>query len=279
MAVRVVTDSACDLPQELAEELRIEVVPLTIRFGEEEYTDRVDLSGEEFYAKLRTSQKLPETAAPAPGAFEAAFRRCIDDGADGIVCVNLSSGVSATMQSAENAARAMEGTVPIKVIDSRSVTMGLGFEAAEAARAAAAGKGLDDIAGLVEDMTPRTHVYGVLDTLEYLKKGGRIGGAQAFLGTLLSIKPIIDFSTGVVEAESRQRTRGKALRHVAGLVAKHAPIEHLAVMHAEATDVEDFLALIAEHHPREQTHIGLIGATIGTHAGPGVIGVSLVSAR
>jgi DegV family protein with EDD domain len=274
--VRVVTDSACDLPKELADQLGIEIVPLTIRFGSEEYTDRLTITAAEFYEKLRTTADLPETAAPSPGAYEEAFNRLADDGADGIVCACLSSGLSATMQSAENAARAVGDRITVRVIDSRSITMGLGTQVVEAARAAAAGRGLDDVAGVVEDLIPRTRVHGVLDTLEFLKKGGRIGSAQAMLGTLLSIKPVLDLSTGVVEAESRQRTRGKALRHLAEMVTRHGAITHVAVMHGDAPDVDAFLDLLAPHYPRDDIHVGLIGATIGTHGGPGIIGVTYV---
>ena len=274
--VRVVTDSACDLPADLVDDLGIEVVPLTIRFGDEEYTDRRTITGAQFYEKLRTVAELPETAAPSPGAYEEVFRRLAQDGADGIVCVCLSSGLSATMQSAENAARAVGDEIAVRVIDSHSITMGLGTQVVEAARAARAGRGLDDVAGVVEELIPRTRVYGVLDTLEFLKKGGRIGSAQAMLGTLLSIKPVLDLSTGVVEAESRQRTRGKALRHLAEMVTRHGAVGHLAVMHGDAPDVDAFVDLLTARYDRAEIHVGLIGATIGTHGGPGIMGVTFV---
>ncbi|CAN5680024.1 DegV family protein [soil metagenome] len=274
MAVRVVTDSACDLPDDLAAELGVEIVPLSIRFGDTEYVDRQDLSPAAFYAKLATSAVLPETAAPSPGAFETAFRKVLDEGADAIVCVNISSSLSATMQSARNAATALGDAAEVAVVDSRSVSWGLGSQVIAAAKAAADGAGLDEVAALVEDMVPRTRVYCALDTLENLKKGGRIGGAQALLGTLLSIKPVIDVSSGEVEEAGKPRTRTKALRFLAEMVARQGAVENLAVMHGGAPDVEQFIEFLAPICPRELIHVGEIGATIGTHAGPRVMGAT-----
>ncbi len=273
MAVRVVTDSASDLTDELAAELEVEVVPLSIRFGEEEYVDRRDLTPAAFYAKLASSSVLPETAAPSPGAFQTAFGKAFDAGADAVVCINISSGVSATMQSAKTAADDLDGA-DIRIVDSRSVTWGLGSQVVAAARAAAGGATADEVVTLVEDMIPRTRVFGALDTLENLKKGGRVGGAQALLGTLLSIKPVIDISSGVVEEAGKPRTRSKALKFLADKVAQHGDVENLAVMHGSAPDVEQFLDLLAPLFPREQIHVGEIGATIGVHGGPRVMGVT-----
>jgi DegV family protein with EDD domain len=279
MGVRVVTDSACDLPEAIAEELDIRIVPLTIRFGEEEYVDREELSASDFYKKMSSTAAFPETAAPSPGAFEAAFRAAAEDGADGVLCVNLSSDLSATLQSAQNAARAIGDDIPVRVVDSKSITMGLGMMCIQAARAARDGASLDDLAAMVEELVPRTRVYGALDTLENLKKGGRIGGAQALMGSLLSIKPIIDISTGKVEQESKQRTRAKALRYLAQKVAEHGHVENLAALHGGASDFDELLDLLAEHYPRDEILTGEIGATIGTHGGLGVVGVTFQVAR
>src|SRR4051812_1827988 len=190
MTVRIVTDSACDLTSGEADELGVDIVPLSIRFGDKEFTDRVDLSVEEFYRRLAESAELPETAAPSPGAFEQVFRRAAENGADAVVCIDLSSELSATIQSAQNAARAVSDAIDVRVVDSRSITMGLGSQVIAAAEAARDGAPVDSIEAMVEDMATRTHVLGCLDTLENLKKGGRIGNAQALLGNLLSIKPL-----------------------------------------------------------------------------------------
>ena len=273
MSVRIVTDSAADLPADEVERLGLEVVPLSIRFGADEYTDGVDLSVSQFYDKLASSSDLPETSAPAPGLFEAAFRRQAEAGADAVVCINLSSGLSATFQSAQNAAKGTEG-VDVRVVDSRTITSGLGTQVTVAAEAAAAGASADEIVTLVDSMAARTHVFGALDTLEYLKKGGRIGGAQALLGSLLSIKPLLDLSSGEVAEAGKARTRRKALEWLRDKVFEQPAIEHLCVAHSMAPDVDDMVALLAPRYSADQIRVTTIGATIGTHGGPRLMGVT-----
>lgn len=270
--VRIVTDSSCDLSAEEAAALDIEIVPLTIRFGADEYTDGQDLSVERFYELMAASDALPETAAPSPGSFEAAFRRQADAGADAVVCINISAELSATMQSAQNAARALEGELDVRVIDSRSITMGLGTQVLLAARAAADGSSVDEVTELVASLRRRTRVMGVLDTLENLKKGGRIGGAQALLGSMLSIKPCIDISSGKVEEASKQRTRKKSLQWLRDQALGQGRPEHLSIVHAQAGDVDDMVALLTPTVPRDEIRVGLIGPVIGTHTGRGTVG-------
>ena len=272
--VRVVTDSSCDLPAALAEEQAVAVVPLTIRFGSEELVDRRDLTPAEFWARCARSPVLPETAAPSPGAFEEAFRHAAESGAEGVVCVNISSKLSATIQSAEAAARAVASVVAVRVVDSRSATVGQGIIVLEAARLAAAGAGVDEVVAGAERAASRARVFGTLDTLENLKKGGRIGGAQALLGSLLSIKPVIEVRDGEVAPGPKQRTRSRALRYVAEKVAAEPALEHLAVMHGAAPDLPQFLDLLAPHFPREQILVSDIGPVIGSHTGPRTIGVA-----
>lgn len=273
MPVRIVTDSASDLSSEEAEHYGIRIVPLSIRFGDQEYTDRRDLSVAEFYSKMDTLDVLPETAAPSPGAFETAFRELVDEGADGIVCINLSLALSATGQAARNAAQAVADLVPVRCIDSASITAGLGNQVLAAARAAADGASIDEVVALVESMRPRTRVYGVLDTLDNLKKGGRIGGAQAMLGTMLSIKPCLDLSSGEVVEAGKQRTRKKALAWLRSVLADAGDVEELAVIHGRAPDIDEFLDSIADLVPRDRVRVSELGAVIGTHGGPRVIGI------
>lgn len=274
MSVRIVTDSSCDLPPELASKHRIEIVPLTIRFGDQEFVDRRDLSPKEFWARCAMSPVLPETAAPSPGAFEEAFRRAAGEGSEGVVCITLSAALSATHGAAELAARAAADAVPVRVVDSRSLTMALGNMCLSAAREAESGKGVDAVAQVVEELTTRTRVYAALDTLENLKKGGRIGGAQAMVASMLSIKPIIDVTGGKVEQESKQRTRAKSLRYLADKVREHPRVENLAVMHGDAPDVEEMLDLLAPVYPRDEIIVGDLGAVIGAHGGPRTMGVT-----
>jgi DegV family protein with EDD domain len=271
--VRIVTDSACDLTSDEATELGIAIVSLTIRFGSEEFTDLVDLTVDDFYRRMGESADLPETAAPSPGAFEKAFRQLAEEGATGIVCINLSGDLSATVESARNAARAVEGVVEVRVIDSRTLTAGLGTIVLEAGRAARDGASLDDVEAKVEALIPRTRVYATLDTLDNLKKGGRIGAAKHLLGSMLSFKPVINVSEGKVEEAGRARTRKKSLIWLRDKLYEESSVEHLSVCDGYASDVDEFLDLIADRYPRDQIRTGRIGAVIGTHGGPRVIGI------
>jgi DegV family protein with EDD domain len=271
--VRIVSDSACDLTQDEADALGVEIVPLTIRFGSEEFTDRQNLSVEEFYRRMADTDALPETAAPAPGAFDVAFRKLGSEGADAVICINLSGGLSATIESARNAARALDGELDVRVIDSRTLTAGQGTIVLAAAEAAAAGEGVDEIVALIDDMVGRTHVYAALDTLDNLKKGGRIGGAQHMLGSLLAIKPLIDITGGEVEEAGKQRTRKKSLLWLRDKLFEEQGVEQLSVFDGEAPDVEEFLDLLAPRFARTDIRTGRIGAVIGTHGGPRVMGI------
>lgn len=276
--VRIVTDSACDLPAEVATELGIRIVPLSIRFGDEELIDREELSVEEFWTRCVNMDTLPETAAPAPGQFETVFRELAADGATGIVVVSLSRALSATIQSAELAARSIgedeSVDVDIRVVDSRTVTMGIGTIAIACAKAAADGADLDAVEALATDLSERTRVFAALDTLDNLKKGGRIGGAKAFLATALSIKPIIDVTGGVVAEAGKQRTRSKALKHlVERFKGYEGRVENLAVLHADCSDVDVFVEMLQPHYDGDIL-VGDIGPVIGTHGGRGTIGVA-----
>lgn len=274
--VRIVTDSACDLTRDEATENDIAIVPLTIRFGHEEFIDVVNLSVEEFYRRMAQSTDLPETAAPSPGAFEEVFRRLGSEGATAIVCVNLSGELSATIEAARNAARSLDGDLDVRVIDSRSLTAGLGTIVLEAARAAREGASVDEVVALVESLKPRTRIFATLDTLDNLKKGGRIGGAAHLMGSLLSIKPIIDVSTGKVEEAAKVKTRKKSLLWLRDKLFEEAEVEHLAVMDGDAPDVDEFLDLISSRYPRDQIRTGRIGAVIGSHGGPRIVGICYV---
>ena len=275
MPVRIVTDSACDLPDAACSELGIEVVPLTIRFGEREFVDRKQLSTEAFWRELQSSSVLPETAAPSVGAFEETFRRLADDGADGIVCINLSAKLSATMQSAQVAAKALDGLMPIAIVDSQSASMGIGNLVMYAARRAQDGASVEDIVREVEDRRDRQRVFATLDTLEYLRKGGRIGGAQALLGSMLSIKPVISVIDGAVEPAGRVRTRSKALRFLLDQIPD-GKVESISVLHAMAPELDEFIAQLEPKVPGAEVVIGTIGPVVGVHTGPRVIGIAYI---
>ena len=273
MSIRIVTDSSCDLPDAVVVEHGVRVVPLSIRFGDEEFIDREELTTAEFWARCSQQDTLPETAAPAPGQFEQTYRELIAEGATGIVVVSLSGALSATIQSAELAARSID-EVPIRVVDSRSATLGVGTIVLACARLAAEGASIDEVEALAVDRAARTKVFGALDTLENLKKGGRIGGAKALLATALSIKPIIEVIDGAVEQGGKQRTRSKALKFLVDKVAEYeGRISDLAVLHADCSDVDQFVELLRPHYDGEIV-VGEIGPVIGTHTGRGTIGVA-----
>lgn len=271
--VAIVTDSSCDLPDAVIAEHSITVVPLTIRFGEEEFVDRRDLTPADFWARCARSDVLPQTAAPAPGAFEEAFRAAVAGGATAVACINLSAKLSATSQAAEAAAK-LAPEIPVRVVDSASVTLGLGMIVLECARRAAGGAGLDEVVATAEDLAGRTKVHGALDTLDNLKKGGRIGSAQALVGSILSLKPVLELRDGAVEPGPKLRTRARAFQYLVDQVTAHPGTENLAVFHGDAPDVDAFLDLLAPHFPRERIVIGDLGAVVGSHSGPRTIGVA-----
>ncbi len=278
--VKVVTDSASDLPEGLAREYGIEVVPLTIRFGDEEFTDREDLSPEEFWAKCRVSPTLPETAAPSPGRFQDAYRRAREAGCDGVVVLTISSALSATHGSATIAAEAVAGELEVRVVDTRNVAMGQGLIAIEVAERARGGAGLDELVAVAHDAMARAGVVATLATLDHLIRGGRVGGAKALIGQVLSIKPLVALRDGVVAEAGRARTRAKALAACAERARAEAPLARLALIQGGCgeADVAAMRALVADvavAHPMLEADIGPV---VGTHAGPGVIGLTWLRA-
>jgi DegV family protein with EDD domain len=271
--VRIVTDSSSDLPQAVADELGIEIVPLTIRIDGHEYVDRAELTPAEFWAACAKSPTLPETAAPAPGQFEATYRKLAAEGATSIVVINLSAGLSATMQSAELASRALADTIPVTVVDSQQVTLGLGIIVRDCARLAKGGASHEAVLARARDLATRTKVWGALDTLENLKKGGRIGGAKALLASALAIKPIIEVRDGKVEQGGKQRTRTKALAFLVDTLVAAGEVENLSVLQADCDDVEAFVAMLRPHYSGE-IMVGDIGPVVGSHTGRGTIGIA-----
>jgi len=274
--VRVITDSSADLPADVAAALGVDMVSLTIRFGDEEFTDRVDLSPDDFWARCKASKVLPETAAPSPGAFQGVYEAARDAGCDGAIVLTLSAALSATHQSATLAADTVPGFA-VRVVDTQAVSMAHGLMVIDVAERARDGASLEDLTARAEEMRPRAGVCAMLDTLEHLVKGGRVGGARALLGQMLSIKPLLELRDGLVAEAGRQRTRARALNAICGVARSHEPLERLAVVHGAAPDLEPFLAMaagIASDHPLV---VSDIGPTVGTHAGPGIIGLCWVA--
>jgi DegV family protein with EDD domain len=277
MTIGVVTDSASDLPPELATELGIKVVSLEVRLGEIPPSELSTAGAAEFWAREQTATDLAETAAPSPGEFLAAYTELRDAGCSGVVCVTISSRLSATYQAA--LAGAADAGVEVSVIDSCTATMGEGIIAIAAAEEAAKASDLKTVVAAVERAIADVSVFGTLDSLENLRRGGRIGGAQAFIGSLLSIKPVVEVRGGAVEAESKQRTRARSLRYLAEKVAAAGPLLQLAVVHAAATDVESFLQALRDAGVEKRPIVTLMGPVIGAHTGRGTIGVCWQRAR
>ena len=276
-SIQIVTDSSCDLPEDLVTQLGIDIVPLKIRFGETEFVDRLELTTDQFWEKCQQTDELPSTAAPAPGAFVEVVRRAATAGANGVVAIVLSGELSATIEAAQQAAREVDGEIDVRVVDSRTVTLGLGAIVMAAAQAAKAGASLDEVSDVASDGASRTQVHAALDTLENLRKGGRIGAAQSLLGSMLSIKPLIEVRDGVVEPAGKQRTRSKALSYLVGVVEKHAErIESIYVLHAACDDVDSFVEQISSLVQTEVL-VAQVGPVVGAHAGIGTIGIAFQS--
>jgi DegV family protein with EDD domain len=276
--IRVVTDSACDIPEEVAQRLNIDIVSLSIRFGDEEFTDRVDLSPSEFWAKCKASKTLPETAAPSPGAFQAAYERAKNDGCDGVIVITISALLSATHQSAVLGAEAVKDSIPVRVVDSKAVSMAQGLMVIDVAELADTGATLEALVSDAESLVAKVGVVAMLDTLEHLIKGGRVGGARALLGQVLSIKPLLELKDGVVAEAGRQRTRAKALVAIAEVTKGHAPLKRLALVHGASNEVPALEALVADLATQNPIIVTDMGPVVGTHGGPGIIGLCWIEA-
>ena len=278
MSIGVVTDSASDLPAELASSSGVVVVPLEVRLGSLPEDELRGISPQRFWELEERVDGLAETAAPSPGDFAAACTQLRDQGCSGVVCVTISSKLSATHQAALTGAEVVDG-IDVEVVDSLTATMGEGLLVLEAVEAASSGSDLHEVAAAVRDTVAEIEVIGTLDTLENLRRGGRIGSAQAFIGSMLSIKPVIEVRDGQVEGESRQRTRSRSLRYLAQKVADAGPLKRLAVVHAAADDIEDFVGLLLELNLGLELVVTPMGPVIGAHTGRGTIGVCWQRAR
>ena len=276
--IRVVTDSASDVPSDIATALGIDVVSLTIRFGDDEYVDRVELSAADFWRKCATSTVLPETAAPSAGAFRAAYERARDAGAEGVIVLTLSAALSATFQAASVAAEAVGDLIPVTVIDTKAVTVAEGLIVIDVAEAAQSGEDLAQLVARAHSLIEQVGVCAMLDTLEHLVKGGRIGGARALLGQVLAIKPILELKDGVVAEAGRQRTRARALAVVAQRARDHVPLRRLAIVHGDSPEVETLRTLIRDIDCEYPVIVTDMGPVVGTHGGPGIIGLAWIQA-
>jgi DegV family protein with EDD domain len=277
-SIGVVTDSTADLSPEDQERLGVAMVPLIVNWDGQTYRDKLDLSPSDFYRRLRTSKSLPKTGAPSLAAFEATFREQLKQH-DALICINLAAGLSGTRDVASRAAESVDPQ-RISVIDSGSVSVCIGWLAEMVVSLGNQGMPPAEIVEQVEEARGRLRILALLETLEFLQRGGRIGRAAALAGTLLSVKPILSVHDGEVAPVERVRTMNGAVRRLVELVGSAGPLERLGVMHADAPAnaalVEDQLH---GRFPDLNVDRGELGPVVGTHGGPGVIGVGFLLAR
>lgn len=277
--IRILTDSVADIPPEIVKELGITVIPLLLRFGEEVYRDGVDITADEFYKKLATSKVMPVTSVPAPATFAEAYDKLAEE-ADGIVAIILSSKLSGTHDVARQATGLMTRKCRVEVIDSLTATMAQGFLVIEAARAVREGAGMAEVLAGVKRNMKRVDFRAAFDTLEYLRRGGRIGRAQAFLGSMLKINPIITLKDGLVIPAGRTHSRAKAIDCLYQFATSFSNVEALAVESTGASpDAEELVSRLSGSFPGEKIYRSKMTPAVGTHCGPGMLLVAVLGDR
>ena len=270
--IKVVTDSAADVPSELAQRLDITILPCYVIFGSEVYRDGVDLTPRDFYDKLTTSRILPTTSQPPLGLFVETYQNLLRE-SEGIVSIHVASALSGVFNAARVAADALS-TAPIAVIDSQQLSMGAGWQVIMAAQAAQEGHTLAEVVSLVQAIQPRARAAAMLDSLEHIRRSGRISRVTDLMGTALRVKPLLQIATGQVTAIATVRTRGKALRRLAELIAAQGAFKELCVAHADAADAaQEVVERLSTVHPRERLLICQAGAAVTTHLGLGAVGI------
>jgi len=276
MAVKIVTDSTSDLSPEIAKELGITVIPLYVHFGNETYRDGINLTTDAFYQKLVQSATLPTTSAPSPGEFVEIFDKLAKE-TDQILTITVSSKLSATYESALKAKELSQSKARIEIINSLKIVSALGLIAISAGKAAKAGASIDEVINVVHSSMPRVDILMALDTLEYLRKGGRIGAAQALLGSVLKMNPVLTLKDGVVTPVTRVRSRAKAIDYLHDFATGFSQIEEIAVEDATTpNEAEALVERLSSKFPKEHIYRMKISPVIGVHVGPDVIGVSVL---
>ena len=279
MTVKIITDSLSDITSDVAEELGITVVPLTVFFGKESFLDRVTITTDEFYYKLTHDAAWPTTPQPPPGDFLDVYNKLAEE-TNEILVVTLSSKLSGTYESALNAKGLVEKECRIEVIDSLTVAMGLGLTVIAAAKAAQTGVKLDELTALVRRAMTRSHFLAFFDTLKYLAKGGRIGKAQGFLGSVLSFKPILTVKDGEISPVTRVRAVAAGMDYLYNFIAAFPHIEELAVEHATTPDEADKLVeRLGSVFPKERIYRSTVSPVLGTYGGPNAMAITVLEAE
>jgi DegV family protein with EDD domain len=274
--VRIVTDSSADIPREVADELQISIVPMYVRFGTETYRDGVDLTTDEFYRRLVASQTVPTTSSPKMKDFAEMYDRLSDE-TDEILSIHLSSTFSIAYETALRASGRIRKGCHVEVVDSRTAAMGLGLAVIAAAKQAQKGGRLQQIARMVREVAPKARVYVCFETLEYLRRGGRIGKAEALLGSPIKIHPIIGLVAGEVKPLGRERRRSQALERLCSLAEEGGDVSSLAVEQGAApSEAERLQAKLAALYPGKPVYASVFGSAVAVHTGPRVVGVCLL---
>ena len=275
MTIRIVTDSASDLPPDLAAMWDITVVPCNVVLDDVGYKDGVDLSPDDFYQKLVSSVRPVTTSQPSVADFQSVYQKLLDEGHQ-VISIHVSGKLSGTFNSAERAKHALGDSEPIAVVDSQTASMAMGLLVLSAAQNAEQVESLEQLSNLVVSERPSTQCILALDTLEYLQKGGRIGKAQAFLGSMLSVKPILKLQDGEVHPVERPRNLDRAVRRLAELAREYAPIQNLGVIYStEPERATQLKELLADLMPDQGIITSRFGSTLGTYVGPKAVGVAL----
>jgi DegV family protein with EDD domain len=276
--VKVITDSLADIPPAVLKELDISIVPCVVRFGNQEFKDRIEMTPDDFYRRLVASPINPTTSQPPPGAFLEAYRTAARMHKE-ILSLHVSGDLSGILNSAHLAARQTMGA-KVEVLDSWQASMGLGWITILAARAAKEGQSLRRIRALVEDTIPRTHIVAMLDTLEYAQRGGRLGKGAALLGDTLNVKPLLSVVKGQVYPVEKVRTTQRALERLVEIVMTSGPIQNLAVLHAAAPEyAQRLVKMLSATFPEEQILVSEAGPALGAHTGPGGAGIAWVTGK
>jgi DegV family protein with EDD domain len=277
LAVRIVTDSTADLPLKLAHDLGISVVPLSVIFGDEVFREGIDISHDLFYDKLIRGKELATTSAPSVGDFLEVYEPLLKE-ADEIASIHISAKLSATCDNACQAAQILaDRGARIEVVDSQVVSLGLTFATLAAARVAREGGGIEQIKAAVESTVQRLHIYFMVDTLEYLRRGGRIGRGRAFLGAVLRVKPLLSLRGGEVHPEERVRTKAHAMERLFQITTSYPNVQEVAIGYStNPQDAHDFQRRLQAVLPHVNILVTRVGPVIGAHAGPGVLGLGVL---
>jgi len=276
--IKIITDSTCDLPADVAADLGITVVPVYLNVGQQSYRDGLDLTRHDFYTSFPEMPVSPTTAAPGVAAFAAAYQQAIGDGAEGILSIHLAETLSTTINVARQASQLIS-RIPVWVVDSGQVSLGLGMQAIEAAKAAVRKQPIEDIRSMLAELRRRTYVFAVVDTLEYLRRSGRVARFKAILGSMIKVKPIVSFHDSVIHLENAITT-ARAFKRIRDLIDNLAPLERISFVHIlAASKVDELRELLAKYVPvGDSPYIQEVTPAIGTHIGPGAAGIVCIQA-